>query len=339
MAGAGAGAAAGRAGVDAMPRVGLGTWCAPRGLVGAAVKTALIDAGYRHIDCAPVYLNEREVGAAIAESGVPREHLWITSKLWNDRRRPADVREGVEQSLADLGTEYLDLVLIHWPVVWVRDTVMRVDRGASLKEAWQTLEALVDEGKARRIGLSNFSVSEVEEVLSYARVKPACVQVECHPRLPQRDLLALCKREGMEMTAYSPLGRGDASGLLGSAPAVEIAERLGVDPAAVVLGWNLRRGVAVIPKSVTPARVASNLAGAELAAGALTDHECERLDALEDGKRFCVAPWATWDDAPLALRAARLFLTAVAEVLFRLAKLDICAAGGAPRGGRARARG
>ena len=160
-----------------MPLVGLGTWEAAPGVVGEAVK-ASIAAGCRHIDCAPVYRNEKEVGAALFESGVLRSNIFLTSKLWNDRRRPADVREALDRSLADLRTDYLDLYLIHWPVVWSKDSVMKPDRSASLREAWQTMEALVDEGKIRNIGVSNFKESEIEELLTYARIKPAVNQIE-----------------------------------------------------------------------------------------------------------------------------------------------------------------
>mmetsp|Transcript_30425 Transcript_30425/g.96009 ORF Transcript_30425/g.96009 Transcript_30425/m.96009 type:complete len:306 (-) Transcript_30425:247-1164(-) len=169
---------------DHMPLIGLGTWESAPGEVGSAV-TAALDAGCTHIDCAAAYRNEKEVGEALAASGRPRKSLFLTSKLWNDRRRPQDVRDALSTTLSRLGTDYLDLYLVHWPVVWARDSVMKPDEGASLRECWQTLEALVDEGKVRNIGVSNMKQSELEELLSFARIRPSVNQIELHPRLPQ----------------------------------------------------------------------------------------------------------------------------------------------------------
>ena len=238
-----------------MPMIGLGTWESNKGEVEAAV-TAALDAGYRHIDCAPVYRNEHEVGQALAKSAVPRADLWLTSKLWNDRRRPADVRAALEKTLASLETDYLDLYLIHWPVVWTRDTVMKPDAGASIAECWRTLEALVEEGKVRNIGVSNFGEEELAALLQTARVKPAVNQIELHPRLPQTALLDYCQRHGIAVTAYSPLGRGSVKGahMIDNPTVQELATTHGVSAAAVLLRWNLQRNVIVIPKSTNPSR-------------------------------------------------------------------------------------
>ena len=200
-----------------MPLTGLGTWEAAKGQVGAAVAAAL-EAGVRHIDCAPVYRNEKEVGDAIARANIARDELWVTSKLWNDRRRPEDVRAALEQSLRELQLSHLDLYLIHWPVCWAKNSIMKPDRRASLRGAWETLEALVDEGKVRHIGVSNYNQQELEELLAYARIKPVVNQIELHPRLPQRALVEFCQARGVGVTAYSPLGRARARLL--EAPAI-----------------------------------------------------------------------------------------------------------------------
>ena len=305
-----------------MPFVGLGTWEADPGVVGQAVKASLA-AGCRHIDCAPVYRNEPEVGQALAASGVPRSELFVTSKLWNDRRRPQDVRDALERTLTDLGTEYVDLYLIHWPVVWAKDSVMRPDRGASLREAWQTMESLVDEGKCRHIGVSNFKESEVDEVLSYARIPPAVNQIELHPRLPQTNLVRHCQEKGIAVTAYSPLGRGNVkgAGLLSEPTVAQIAEARGVSPASVLLRWNLQRGVVVIPKSSSPARAAQN--AQEPWTFRLSGEEMAALDSLGDGARFCTAPWSTFDDRSRSDELVTTSLTAVASALFSVVSLDV----------------
>jgi len=305
-----------------MPLVGLGTWEAPPGAVAGAIKSAL-ESGCRHIDCAPVYRNEREVGEAIAASGVPRKDLFLTSKIWNDRRRPQDVRDALDKTLRDLQTEYVDLYLIHWPVVWQKDSAMKPDRGASIRECWQTLEALVDEGKCKHIGLSNFKESEIAEVLGYARIKPAVLQVELHPRLPQTSLVDYCQKRNIAATAYSPLGRGDVkkAGLLSSPVVQEIASDKGVSPAAVLLRWNVQRGVVVIPKSANPARVQQNVQ--QPWSFTLNAEEVGALDALADGGRFCTAPWSTFDDRTVSDNLLTGVITGAASAIFSVASIDV----------------
>mmetsp|Transcript_41555 Transcript_41555/g.130600 ORF Transcript_41555/g.130600 Transcript_41555/m.130600 type:complete len:384 (-) Transcript_41555:76-1227(-) len=283
---------------NAMPLIGLGTWEAAPGEVGAAVQAA-IRAGCRHIDCAAAYRNEREVGDALRASGVLRSNIFITSKLWNDRRRPEDVRAALEQTLLDLGTEYVDLYLIHWPVVWARDSVMKPDRSASLLEAWRTLEALVDEGKCRSIGVSNYKQSELDELLAYARIPPAVNQIELHPRLPQRALVEYCQSKGIAVTA----------------------EVHSVSAAAVLLRWNVQRNVAVIPKSSNPQRVTQN--AQEPWTFKLSESEIAELDGLEDGSRSCTAPWSTFDDRTVSDRLLTGLLTGLARGVFSVGSLDI----------------
>lgn len=307
-----------------MPLVGLGTVAATAGEMATAVADAL-NAGYRHIDCASVYRNEAEVGAAIAASALPRHELFITSKLWNDRRRPSDVRDALEQTLRDLRLQYLDLYLIHWPVVWRRDSLLKPDNHASLKECWQTLELLVDAGKIRHIGVSNYNQSEIEQLLSYARIKPTVNQIELHPRLPQSSLVSYCQSQGIVVTAYCPLGRGGKNGLLVHPVVAAIAARCGVPPASVVLRWIVDRGVAVVPKSSNPTRQSSNI---ELWSFTLSAAETAELDALSDGARIVRVPWNSFDDCRSPTDYA-LYAVArvVCAVVFTVLRIDITSFG------------
>ena len=305
-----------------MPLIGLGTWEADPGVVGSAVQASL-DAGCRHLDCAAAYRNEHEVGEALAASSVPRKEIFITSKLWNDRRRPADVEAALEKTLSRLGTDYLDLYLIHWPVVWAKDSVMKPDAQASLRETWQTLEKLVDAGKIKHIGVSNYNEAEVKELLSYARIRPAVNQIELHPRLPQTQLVKYCQSNDVCVTAYSPLGRGSKTkaGLLTNPTVTQIAAVHGVSPASVLLRWNVQRGVVVIPKSVTPARIRQNLE--EPWSFRLSDPELAAMATIDDGARFCSPPWSTFGDRTRRDDIFTSCLTRLASGIFAVASLDI----------------
>jgi alcohol dehydrogenase (NADP+) len=279
-----------------LPALGVGTWRLESAAVGAVVGTAL-ELGYRHIDAAAIYGNEAAIGAVLAPrlgSGVlAREQLWITSKLWNDCHGPDRVRPALERTLRDLGLDWLDLYLIHWPVAH-RPGVLMPERAEDqlsleqqpLADTWGAMEALVEEGLVRHIGVSNFSIAKLAALEAGARIPPAVNQVERHPWLQQNALLDHCRQRGIVLTAYAPLGSGaalDGESLLGDPVIGAIAADHGASAAQVLLAWGLACGTAVIPKSTHPGRLAANLAAADLR---LTAAELTAIAALDRQHRF-----------------------------------------------------
>jgi alcohol dehydrogenase (NADP+) len=287
---------------DELPMLGLGTWKSDPGEVYDAVKVAL-EAGYRHVDCAPIYGNEAEVGRALAESFdagvVDREDVWITSKLWNDSHHPEHVRPAVEETLADLQLDALDLYLIHWPVALEPgtdlpesgDQFIPLDE-VPLTETWAAMEELVDEGLVHHVGVSNFSVTKLRSLTAEADRAPEMNQIEMHPYLQQPGMLDYAEETGLHLTAYSPLGsqdrpepmKADDEPVLMDDPTItDIADAHDASPAQVLLSWALHRGTAVIPKSVTPSHIRDNLAAAELS---LTDDEMAAINDLDRERRY-----------------------------------------------------
>ena len=303
------------------PMVGLGTWQAPKGQVRDAVKAAL-ETGYVHLDCAAAYANEDEVGEALEDAfarGVAtRADLFVTSKLWNDRRRPYDVRAGLLQTLKDLRLEYLDLYLIHWPVCWRRGTLMQDDADASILECWRELERCVDEGLIRSIGVSNFSRPKLEELIRDARVKPAVNQIESHPLLPNTELVRWCQSNDIAVTAYSPLAQGGA--VFTDPTVTSIADKHGVTPAQVLLRWNVERGVVVIPKSVTPKRIAQN---ADVFGFGLDEDDMRRMESLDANVTTTPSPWSDVGPAARRNKVLRPLLSAVLKPFFWIIKVDV----------------
>lgn len=290
-----------------MPVLGLGTWQSPEHEVGAAVSYALVEAGYHHVDCARVYGNEKEIGQALTEvlstGKVRRDELFITSKLWNSDHDPSIVESACRMTLADLHLEYLDLYLMHWGIAFAggkgnepRDTAGNIELGhTSILDTWRAMEHLVELGLVRSIGVANFSVAQLIDLLSYAKVQPVMNQIELHPYNTQQALVEYCFARNVAVTAYSPLGNRarvtDGDSVLLEDPVVtSIAQELNKTPAQVVLRWALQRKTVVIPKSVTPTRILENSLIFDFE---LRDDQMSRLSNLNKNRRL-VEPSANW---------------------------------------------
>jgi diketogulonate reductase-like aldo/keto reductase len=248
-----------------IPQVGLGVWQSARGESTLSAVGAALRLGYGHVDTARIYGNEAEVGEAVRSSGLPRSEIFVTTKLWNADQGFDPALRAFDASLERLGLEYVDLYLIHWPVAGQR------------LHSWRALERIFGEGRARSIGVSNFLVPHLEELLAHAKVVPAVDQIEVHPFLQHRDTRAFCAAHGIVVEAYSPLTHGER---LRDATVTKVAKRAGRSNAQVLLRWGIQHGMVVLPKSVKEARIAENLAVFDFE---LDGEAMATLDALEEG--------------------------------------------------------
>ena len=257
---------------NSMPLLGLGTWAAqPGGETRDAVAFAL-ETGYRHIDTAKMYNNEQDVGQAVRESSIPRANIFVTTKLWNSDQGYQPAHDAFDRSVDQLGLEYVDLYLIHWPVENLRN------------DSWRALEEIKGSGRARSIGVSNFSHEHLQELFSRSDTRPVVNQIELSPFLKQPSIASFCRSEGIQFTGYCPLAKGRR---LDDTVLTDIAEQHGRSPAQVMIRWALQKRQAVIPKSSNPARIVQN---ADIFDFQISADEMVRLDGLDDDSRFCPDP-------------------------------------------------
>jgi alcohol dehydrogenase (NADP+) len=280
-------------GAGHMPVLGFGTLIPDAATTIRATRDAL-DAGFRHFDCAERYRNEGEVGevlqAGLAAGGIARADLFVTTKLWNSNHRPERVAPAFEASVAKLGLSYLDLYLIHTPFAFQpgddqdpRDENGNVlyDRGVTLLDTWRAMESLVDRGRCRAIGLSDISLSGLLPIYESARIKPAVIQVEAHPYLPETELVEFCRERDIVFLAGAPLGHGIRPGLLEDPVISAIAARVGQTPAQVLLAWAVQRGTAVLTTTRSAARVRESFNIAALPEDAL-----DEINGIQTRQRF-----------------------------------------------------
>ncbi len=255
-----------------IPSIGFGTWQIEDGEEVISSVTAALDSGYRLIDTARIYQNEKGVGEAIRKSSVPRSEMFITTKLWPSDFGMDSARQAFDESLGRLGLEYVDLYLMHWPS---RDSKRRHD-------AWQTLIEIKKEGRAKNIGVSNYTVEHLQDVLRYSDVVPAANQIEFHPYIyeDQKPILEFCKKHGIIVEAYSPLSRGLG---LDNLTVNDLAQRLGKTPAQIVLRWAVQHGTLPIPKSVNPEHTRENIRVFNFE---ISDQDMKMIDSLSSNASF-----------------------------------------------------
>lgn len=302
-----------------LPGMGLGTWKMTQSEASAAVSHAIAH-GYRHIDCAPIYMNEKTVGQGIRlglqQSGLTREAIWVTSKLWNAFHTPEHVMPALKETLHFMQLDYLDLYLMHWPVA-IRhacghnrpqssaDFIDLAD--CPLSDTWEAMEACQHAGLTRAIGTANFSQTKLSDLLDHASIAPVVNQVECHPHLPQTTLREYCQRHQIHVTAYASLGSGDRPhqlkgphepGLLDHPTVQALATQYQATPAQVLLAWSLAHGCSVIPKSIQPQHQQDNFAAQQLA---FSFEDRQRLSALDRHFRYISGEFFTKPGSPYTL--------------------------------------
>ena len=310
---------------NVIPTLGLGTWKSnPPEECTLAITSALRN-GLTHLDCASAYANEHVIGKCLSkvfgDEDTSREDVFITSKLWNDRRKPDDVREALEQTLEDLQLEYIDLYLIHWPVCWKRGTVLVDDTETSIEECWKTMEQLKREGKVKSIGVSNFNQEQLTKLMKHSEIKPAVNQIESHPMLPNDALIQFSKKMGVAVTAYSPFARG--SELFKNEIVRKIAERRQTTPSKVILRWHLQRGVIVIPKSASEIRAKENADFQALETFSLTEEDMEELRALDCDYSTAPAPWSHFPQVARRNKILRPLFKVLTYPFFKVFSMDV----------------
>lgn len=283
-----------------LPVLGLGTWKLT-GDTAANIVEAAIKAGYRHLDCAMVYQNEAEVGrgikAAIDQGIVKREDLFITSKLWNTDHAPVDVAKAIKSTLRNLGTDYLNLYLVHWGVAFEQGPELEPldKRGIArfapipMADTWRAMEMLVEQDLVHSIGVANFTAPMLIDLMTYARIRPVVNQIELHPYHTQAELVAFCRAQGVAVTAYSPFGSTGAS-VLEDPEIKRLAQAYHKTPAQIALRWAIQRGTAAIPKTSSLERLTENLGALDFN---LSDEDMASITAL-DQRKIMVDPIKWW---------------------------------------------
>jgi len=302
---------------DILPALGLGTWKSEPGEVYNAVLEA-IKAGYRHIDCAYIYGNEKEIGNALKEAfdqGLcTRDEIFITSKLWNNAHLPEDVEAGIQQTLKDLQLDYLDLYLMHWPIAQKPESQFPKSGDdflsaevAPIEKTWTGMEKLVEKGLSKHIGVANFNIKNLERINKNASIKVEMNQVELHPHLVQEDLVSYCQEHDILVTAYSPLGskdrasqmkKDDEPNLFELEAVKEIAGKYDKTPAQILIAFALNRGISVIPKSTNAGRIKQNLEAAEIN---LTEDEVNKISLTDTNYRFVDGSFWTQEGSPYTM--------------------------------------
>lgn len=285
-----------------IPAKGFGTWKAEENAVGEAVKTA-IDTGYRHIDCAKAYGNEKEIGNALGEifdSGkIKREEVFITSKLWNSDHNPENVLSACEKTLSDLQIDYIDLYLIHWGLPFDPNAEGELDKNGIVKlekvplyKTWEAMEVLVEKKLVRSIGVSNFTTPMITDLLNYANIAPVMNQVEIHPYNTQEELVEFCHKKDIAVTAYSPLGSHGEKSVrpISDENIIKIAQSYGKTPAQIILRWVIQRNIIALAKSTNPARIKENFGLDDFE---LNSDDMNRINGLNKNYRF-VDPINFW---------------------------------------------